>query len=875
MVNRTLILIVIGVGGLFAGCATSNKTKKDVAQSAAKTAAPAVGAPVGVDTSKLKKPAAGITDKVKASKRSEGLFRIYQDTATGSVQLYIRKDQLNKEFIYQSFSLSGPTSLFLNQSMHRANFIFSPRKSYDKIELAISNTNFYYDEKNPVSKSKNVDKTEAVFLSEKVVAEDSTGYLIAADGLFISEKLDAIRPVTPPGPMSMMMFNLGQLNPSKSKVSKVRSYPDNTDVIVDLAYDNPMPINGGGIDITDARYNRIRMQHSFLAMPTEDFKPRRDDPRVGYFSTEVNNLTSTSSVPYKDMINRWKLVKKDPAAAISEPVEPIVYWIENTTPLEYRDVIMEAGLKWNEAFEKAGFRNAVQMKIMPDTATWDPADIRYNVIRWVSSPYPSYGAIGPSFVNPRTSQILGSDITVEWFSGSATPIIDELLNGKTMYSNEQAPELKIPHIMSNHLYCSIGEELKAQYSTGLTVLEAHDAPEAELREMHKQFLIYLIMHEMGHTLGLNHNMKASQMLSPAELNNKEITRKIGLIGSVMDYPAINVPSDRSKQGDFYTTKAGPYDLWAIEYGYSQFADGQEEVGLNRILSKSTDPKLIFGNDADDMRSPGKAIDPRVQVNDLSSDAIAYAEDRFKLVNDLMGKLVQKYSKPGQSYAELRARYNMLNGQRSGMIAAVSRYVGGVYIDRSYPDQKSGNKPFTPVPVATQKKAMEVLKKNVFAPDAFSDDAQVYPYLQMQRRGFNFFATSEDYKITGASLNLQTSALAHILHPVTLQRISNSRLYGNTYSVVEVMSDLSSGIFDADLKGDVNVQRQYLQTAFVKGAASIIDPKTPGFDDVARAGALQTLKGIRSKLNSAGGGNAETRAHRANLQFIIENALDMD
>jgi hypothetical protein len=97
----------------------------------------------------------------------------------------------------------------------------------------------------------------------------------------------------------------------------------------------------------------------------------------------VNNLTSISTVPYKDMINRWKLVKKDPAAAVSEPAEPIVFWVENTTPVEYRDVIVEAGLKWNEAFEKAGFRNAVQMKVMPDTAKWDPADIRYNVIRWV------------------------------------------------------------------------------------------------------------------------------------------------------------------------------------------------------------------------------------------------------------------------------------------------------------------------------------------------------------------------------------------------------------------------------------------------------------------------------------------------------------
>src|SRR5205085_2300540 len=139
-----------------------------------------------------------------------------------------------------------------------------------------------------------------------------------------------------------------------------------------------------------------------------------------------------------------------------------------------------------------------------------------------------------------------------------------------------------------------------------------------------------------------------------------------------------------------------------------------------------------------MRSPGKAIDPRVNVNDMSNDPIGYAEDRYKLVNSILPKLVAKYAKPGQSYQELRARYGTLNGQRANMTASVSRFIGGVYVDRSFPEQNSPNKPFTPVPVATQKKAMELLSKYVFAPDAYKEDAQVFPYLQNQRRGYNFF-----------------------------------------------------------------------------------------------------------------------------------------
>ncbi|MER3471845.1 MAG: hypothetical protein C4330_11125 [Chitinophagaceae bacterium] len=392
--------------------------------------------------------------------------------------------------------------------------------------------------------------------------------------------------------------------------------------------------------------------------------------------------------------------------------------------------------------------------------------------------------------------------------------------------------------------------------------------------MHKQFLTYLIMHEIGHTLGLNHNMKASQMLSPAELNDTAITHRIGLIGSVMDYPAINIALDRSKQGDYYTTLAGPYDLWAIEYAYTPFDGISEEANLHKIASRSNDPKLAFGNDADDMRAPGKAMDPRVNVNDLSSDAIGYAEDRFKLVNNLMGKLLEKYAKPGQSYAELRSRYGTLQGQRFSMINAVSRYIGGVYIDRSFPEQNSGNKPFTLVALATQKKAINILNKYVFAPDAFNADAPLFAYLQPQRRGFSASPTGDDYRITNNVLSMQVGgAISHILHPATLQRITNSRLYGNQYSVADVLADLNTGIFAADLKSNVNVYRQYLQTAYVKGLLSIIDPRSAQYDEVAKAAALNAVKKIKIEMSTAVATNEETKAHRANIVYLINEALD--
>jgi hypothetical protein len=426
---------------------------------------------------------------------------------------------------------------------------------------------------------------------------------------------------------------------------------------------------------------------------------------------------------------------------------------------------------------------------------------------------------------------------------------------------------------NNVAACTLANELKAQYITGLTTLEASGASVSEIKEMHKQFLTYLVMHEMGHTMGLNHNMKASQMLSPSEVNNKEITHKIGLMGSVMDYPAINISLDTSKQGDYYTTKAGPYDLWAIEYGYSLFNEGDETASLNKILSRSNDPKLAFGNDGDDMRSPGApGIDPRVNVNDLTNDVVSYAEERFQLVNNIMKKLVQKYSKPGQSYAELRSRYGMLNSQRNSMINAVSCYVGGVYVDRSFPEQNSASKPYTPVPLAIQKKAIAVLSKYVFAPNSFDADRQVFPYLQLQRRGFNQPPNGEDYKITYNILALQVSgSLGRILSPTTLQRVTNTRLYGNQYSSADIMNDLVKAIFDADINGDVNVYRQYLQSTFISGLIQLASDKSP-VDDISGSAAFYTLRKLKTKLSTAVSNNEETKAHRSNLIFQIDKAL---
>src|SRR5688500_4744743 len=186
---RKNLLAGVLLAGTLSGC-EAGAHKKDKQKEKATATVPAPDA---------KKKAATLAEKVKTSKKSDGLLTIYQDTLTGSVQLFIKKDQLGKEYIYQSFSISGPTSLYLNQSMHRSTFAFKIQKSFDKLEFIRINNSFYYDSTNAISKTKNVDKPQAVFTSERISGEDSTGYLINGDALFLSEKMDPVKPVTQPG----------------------------------------------------------------------------------------------------------------------------------------------------------------------------------------------------------------------------------------------------------------------------------------------------------------------------------------------------------------------------------------------------------------------------------------------------------------------------------------------------------------------------------------------------------------------------------------------------------------------------------------------------------------------------------------------------
>ncbi|MCF7569567.1 zinc-dependent metalloprotease [Sabulilitoribacter arenilitoris] len=803
-----------------------------------------------------------ISDLVKSSKKIEGLFTMYQDTVTGSLQMLISEDQIDKEFIHFNQVADGVLEAGRFRGAYGGSKVFKIEKYFNKIEFVTQNTSFYFDPENPLSKSKDANISNGIMESVKIEAQDENKglYLIKADGLFLSETFSQIKPPRSPG-QSPMAFKLGNLSKTKTKVNSIRNYDKNTNLVVEYVYSSPSVLNRGSNAVTDGRNVSIKVLHSLIEMPDNDYEIRYDDPRVGYFTTQVTDQTSTSATPYRDLVHRWNLKKKDPNAAISEPVKPITWWIENTTPMEWRKTIKNAVLQWNVAFEKAGFKNAMVVKTQPDDADWDAGDIRYNVLRWTSSPRPPFGGYGPSFVNPKTGQILGADVMLEFVHFSGRVLVGKVFDADI---NEEAFDFS----NENQMRCSAGYLMAKNTLFGQAVVRAFEDSDLELEKILHDNMMRLIMHEVGHTLGLNHNMRGSQLFSPEELSNPELIKGKSLSTSVMEYPAINITRDRSKQGIYYDNAVGPYDEWAIEFGYKDFSSEAEK---QELLNKSAQPKLAFGNDADDMRSSNRGIDPRVNIYDLSNDAIGYAIDRIHLVNETMENIKTKLVTEGKSYQELTRAYGILQREYRNSGTTMSRYIGGVYVDRTMAGQEGGTQPYTPVSLEDQKRAMNGLRKYIFSPNAFEAPKGLYNYLARQRRGFNLGAGPEDPKIHNLVLSSQQSVLNHLLHPNTLQRITDSELYGNKYKLSTVMNDLNNAIFRADIYGNVNSFRQNLQLEYTnKLIEMLIGKSSSRYINNAKSMALYNLKKIRTMASPSG--NIASIAHKQHLRTLIDNAL---
>ena len=682
-----------------------------------------------------------IKDLVEDYEESLGFFVTYRDPESNQIFLKVSKDQLKKEFIYFAHVINGVASTGKVKGSYTDEGIFKIEKDFNKLRFSRVLTNYSFDDDNPLSKSKGANISDSTFQVVDILAEneEENEYLIEITGLLLSETLTPILPIySPEGPPPGFMW--GQLSPLKSRVTGIFNYEENTDFEVEYVIESAPSYEYESEDVADPRNVNINLRYSFIEMPKNDFEPRLANQSIGYFSERVTDLTSKDVTPYKDLIGKWNLRKKNPDEELSEPVKPITFWIENTTPYELRDYIKQGVLAWNVAFEAAGFKNAIEVKVQPDDADWDAGDIRYNVLRWTSSPDPVFGGYGPSMTNPRTGEILSADIMLEWV------YLTNRVNYDAIFNED-----------SDHKNCSSPSYIQ----DGMILAEAIELNDPKIIE---QAIIRLTLHEVGHTLGLNHNFKGSYLHDIESVHNPEITSKVGVTASVMEYPAINLAPLGVEQGDYYDTIPGPYDIWAIKYGYTPDLNESE---LMEIISEQNKPEHMFANDSEDMRSPGRGIDPRAMIYDLTNDPITYATQRIELVNYSQDNIVSKLSGTAKSFEEYRLAHRIFIREYSRSLEVISRHIGGVYVERFDPQNKSSKKPYMPAPSSEQRRAMEALNKYAFSVEAFPINPDLLQVVQVERRMFDLYGEHEDPQMHKIILGIQNRVLAHVLSPWTL------------------------------------------------------------------------------------------------------------
>ena len=645
---------------------------------------------------------------------------------------------------------------------------------------------------------------------------------------------------------------------------------------------SPVPAPPPPSTAPDPRSFFVGVVYSFTKLPEQAMAPRLTDPRLGHFFDVVTDLSSDlDASPKRHFINRWRLEKKDAAAALSEPRRPIVYWLDKTIPQQYRKTVEAGILEWNKAFERIGFRDAIVVKQQPDDADWDTLDSRHASVRWFTGADVGF-AVGPNRSDPRTGEIIDADIGMsDVFGRAARRMIVEDVGRPSLasFANQGHDGADRLHAQ----FCSYAHEAASEMDFALDLLEARGdiAPDSPEAEAFVQAVIKdTIMHEVGHTLGLKHNFKGSTVVTRTQLQDREFTEKNGISGSVMDYNAFNLAVAGERQGSFNNSTLGPYDYWAIEYAYRPLDSAAEAAELARIAARSNEPLLAYADDvdADGAGRGGEGIDPLVNRFDLGDDPLEYFNKRLQLSRELWQRAQERVAQPNDPAT--RQRRVLLSGFRQLNRAAVlvGKYVGGMHTVRDLPGT-TGRTAYTPVEPAKQREALQFLAKGLFNADSFRFKPQ---FLASLSPDYNEWERSGPVSIPAAVLQVQTVALDRLLSSGTAARLLDLPLYVDAVksrdiiSLSEVYATLQTSVWSELKSGsDIDRLRRNLQREHLKRLQALLTRGSPTLPADALSLARLHATELQADLRRAAGNSKvsiETRAHLQDSLALLTEAL---
>ncbi|MEO3693220.1 zinc-dependent metalloprotease [Roseateles paludis] len=649
-----------------------------------------------------------------------------------------------------------------------------------------------------------------------------------------------------------------------------------------------VPIPSAPQTTPDARSFFFSFVYNFRALPETPAKVRHLDPRLGHFMTSYVDLSDDVKPGTRvHLLNRWRLEKKDPAAELSEPVQPIVYWLDKNIPKKYREAVTAGILEWNKAFEKIGFKNAIEARQQPDDADWDNMDAMHASVRWFTGADVGF-AIGPRRVDPRTGEILDADIGMSdvFGRGARRFVRDDVSALRVMEaaSSEQRLERVTRAWRGEAELCTYAAEAASELGFALDLLAAregldYDGPEAEA--FAQAVVKDTVMHEIGHTLGLKHNFRASNSVSAQKLKDKAYTDVHGITNSVMDYTAYNIPLKGEAPTTLVNSTLGAYDYWAIEYAYKPLPQDQETAELARIAARSTEPELAYGDDVDQgIGGAYDGFDPRSNQFDLGDDTLAFAKKRLKLSQELWERLQTRKPEAGEDPMRSRRSLDSSFRQLARGVQAVSKYVGGLYAERVVPGI-TPKTPFRPVEPAQQREALKFITGSLFSPEAFRFKPE---FLASQTLDYNEWGRGLPLSIPDVVLQLQGLALDRLLAPQTAHRLIEQPTYvpeaqrKGLISLGEVWGSLQGAIW-SELKtgGEIDPLRRRLQRDHIRRLQQLLNRSLNGAAGFADAFAVARFHAVQlvASLKAAGarpGLSLETRAHIAESADLLDAML---
>ena len=766
-----------------------------------------------------KSKTAKYADFVKSStKTDEGLFKVHQNK---NKYLYeIPKTHFGKEMLLVTRIKDIPAGLgggYVNAGSKINTQVIVWEKFQDKILLKVKSYNAVANDSLPIYKSVKANNLEPIIYSFpiKTENEDKTSVLVDVTKFFSTD----IKAISALPSFYRSRYKVRRLDPTRSFINSIKSYPNNIEVVQDFTYDaSAPPSNRNTNTIT------IRVNQSMIVLPEDKMMPRIYDKRVGYFSIgNVDYSSEALKADSKRYIRRWRLEPKDIEAynrgELVEPKKPIIYYLDPATPKKLRKYIKQGVDDWQKVFETAGFKNAIMAKY-PPTKEEDPEfsmeDVRYSSIRYVAST--TRNATGPSVSDPRTGEILESDII--WYH-----------NHLRSYRNRYLLETGAANPSARTL----------------------NTPEKEIGEMMRM----VISHEVGHALGLPHNMAASYAYPVDSLRSGKFTQKMGIAATIMDYARYNYIAQPGDKNIRFIRQLGPYDHYSINWGYRIIPNAntpeQEVKTLDSwIEEKGNNPIYRFGS---------QRFDPSSQTEGIGNDQVKASTYGIKNLKIVAKNLPDWTSNQTNNYEDLSELYGELLGVWNRYAGHVTGNIGGVFEYNKKPTQSGVI--YNPVSKEKQKESMNWLQTNVFT---------TQPWLLNK----NILANIDESNYTNRMLRLQNRQLFTLLNSRRLERMINAELLDkNTYTVLNMIMDLRKGIFsETNYTRNVDLFRRNLQKSFINRMGSMLNSKETMHADIKSIirGELESLK---FQLNNAKNRkvNRITKYHYKDSLALINTLLN--